>query len=76
MLKSNYTEEEVEKIQFPCIAQKEQEYSGYKCIVLFHNVTSGIVLYSTKKDEIGKYCDRINFLTYKEYKGSITITNI
>ena len=77
MLKSNYTEEEVAKVEFPCIAYKfsDSYVPVYKIIILFHNITSGIVLYSTKESEIGRYSDRLNFLDFQEFKGSVTITN-
>lgn len=78
MLTSNYTEEEeVEKISFPCIGYRScQGYTGkYAQIVLFHNVTSGMVLFSTNEEETGKYSDKFNFLNFQEFKGSVTITN-
>lgn len=77
MLTSNHSEKEVEQITFPCLAYRScAGYNGmYAHIVLFHNVTSGIVLFSTNKEQIGKYSDRLNFLDFQEYKGSVTITN-
>lgn len=76
MLKSNYTEIDTGEITFPCIGRRNSGYNGFEQVILFHNVTSGIVLFSTKKEEIGRYSSSLNFLDFQEFKGSVTITNV
>lgn len=75
MLKSTYKENETELVKFPTVASRKLCFNGYEQIVLFHNVTSGVCIYSTKEEEIGKYSDNFNFLNFNEFKGSITISN-